>query len=92
MEQVNTAAGEKQPGENEHHENHQVTVMVDGRPHTIAAGDYLVSRFKTIVGVPADYELDQVIEGEFKPLSDTAEIKIKDKEVFVSHVRRGGSS
>ena len=31
-------------------------------------------------------------DGEFQPLADEATVHIKGEEVFVSHVRRGGSS
>jgi hypothetical protein len=36
--------------------------------------------------------LDEVVHGEFKPLDDNAHIDIKGGEIFVSHVRTGGSS
>lgn len=51
-----------------------------------------MSHFKTLIGVPADYELDKVIHGEFHALDDHAEIAVKAHDVFISHVRRGGSS
>jgi hypothetical protein len=73
-------------------DKHLVTVTVDGEAKEVARGKYLVSEFKAVVGVPADYELDQVVDGEFKPLADDATLHIKGDEVFVSHVRRGGSS
>ena len=71
---------------------HLVPVTVDGQPKQVARGKYVVSEFKALVGVQADYELDQVVDGEFQPLADDATIHIKGQEVFVSHVRRGGSS
>ena len=73
-------------------DKHLVTVSVDGQAKEVARGKYIVSEFKPIVGAPADYELDQVVDGEFKPLADDATVHIKGDEVFVSHVRRGGSS
>ncbi|PWT71110.1 MAG: hypothetical protein C5B46_08700 [Proteobacteria bacterium] len=73
-------------------DKHVVTVTVDGQAKEVARGNHLVSEFKASVGVPADYELDQVVDGEFKPLADDATLHIKGGEVFVSHVRRGGSS
>lgn len=80
------AAGHPQPV------SHQVEVSVDGTTKTVLKGKYVVSEFKTVVGVPADYELDQVVDGKFEPLADDATIHVKEGEVFVSHVRRGGSS
>jgi len=69
-----------------------VEVTIDGNPMKIHRGHYVVSDLKEALGVSPDYELDQVIDGEFKPLDDTAKIVIKGDEVFVSHVRRGGAS
>jgi hypothetical protein len=71
---------------------HEVAVTIDGNRKEIQAGNYEVSVLKTKLGVPADYELDQVIHGEFKELADSAHVEIKGGETFVSHVRRGGSS
>ncbi len=75
----------------EHHP-HKAAVTIDGQRKEIAAGDYLVSTLKVELGVPPDYELDQVVHGEFRPLADNAHIDIKGGEHFISHVRRGGSS
>ena len=69
-----------------------VQVMVDGVAKTVKKGKYLVAEFKDVVGVSGDYELDQVVGGKFEPLDDSDSIHIKGDEVFVSHVRRGGSS
>lgn len=71
---------------------HLVQINLDGQNRDVEKGKYLVSALKEHIGVPGDYELDLVESGEFKPLADTAEIKIKGGEVLVSHVRRGGSS
>ena len=69
-----------------------IQINLDGNEREIEKGKYLVGTLKKLVRVPDDYELDLVINGEFKPLADDAEIKIKGGEVLVSHVRRGGSS
>ena len=69
-----------------------VTVTVDTQSKTVHRGSWVVSAFKEVVGVAADRALDEVIGGEFKPLQDTQRITIKGGEVFVSHVRQGGSS
>jgi hypothetical protein len=71
---------------------HVVTITVDGEAKEVPAGKYVVSQFKRLLGVPADYELDEVVHGEFRPLADEATIEVKEHDVFVSHVRRGGSS
>ncbi len=74
-----------QPGPN-------VTVTVDTKPKVVHRGSWIVSEFKKEVGVDAARALDEVIQGEFKPLDDTARITIKGGEIFVSHARQGSSS
>lgn len=71
---------------------HTITVTIDGQPKQIRQGRYLVSELKAALGVSTDLELDQVENGEFKLLDDNSHINIKDGDVFVSHVRRGGAS
>lgn len=92
MEELNSAT---EPGPNTHlhpYPGHNVPVTVDGVKHEVPRGDYVVSDFKKLVGVDAARELDEVANGELKPLDDNARIVIKGGEVFVSHVRTGGSS
>ena len=71
---------------------HKVKVTVDGKTKNVRPGDWVVSAFKEEVKVPAEKELDQVINGVPTPLDDGANITIVEGEIFVSHVRRGGSS
>jgi multidrug resistance efflux pump len=79
--------------EAEHEHRHgEVEIKVDGRLQRVRAGTYIVSVFKTMVDVAADRELDIVEHDTFKPLDDNGEITICEHEVFVSHVRTGGSS
>ncbi len=98
---MHTEEAQANSGHGEDHENdkggekadkHLVQINLDGNEREIEKGKYLVGTLKKLVRVPDDYELDLVINGEFKPLADDAEIKIKGGEVLVSHVRRGGSS
>ena len=70
----------------------KVKIEVDNHPKHVERGNYVVSAFKNLVGVPVDKDLDQVIEGTLTTLEDTASITIRGGEVFFSHVRRGGSS
>jgi len=72
--------------------NKEVKVTVDGKEKEVAPGSYVVSVFKSKVGVDAAKVLEQLINGKFEPLDDTATITIKGGEVFTSHVPRGGSS
>ena len=69
-----------------------VTVTVDTKQKTVHRGSWIVAEFKKEVGVDPTRELDEVIDGEFKPLSDKDRITIKGGEIFVSHVPAGGSS
>lgn len=72
--------------------DHEVEVKVDGVTKRVKAGEYIVSVFKALVGVAADRELDIVKHGAFDPLDDNGKVNIHEDEVFVSHVRTGGSS
>lgn len=74
------------------HDPKTVTILVNSAPKTLPKGKYLVSRLKELTGVPSDYELDQVVEGVFIHLDDTASIQLKNHDEFVGHVKTGGSS
>lgn len=74
------------------HHPRLVTITVDNVAKEIAPGEYVVSVLKEKVGVPPNYELEQVKNGRMVPLDDNAKIHIHGGEVFISHVRRGGSS
>ena len=76
----------------DHEHGKLVTISVDGVEHAIPDGVYKVSELKHRYGIPPDYELDLVEDAEFKPLNDDRSLHIKGGEVFVSHVRQGGSS
>jgi hypothetical protein len=82
----------KAEAEVEEAEHRDVEVKVDGQVKRVRRGTYVVADFKRLVGVAADRELDIVHNDAFKPLNDDAEITIHQCEVFVSHVRTGGSS
>ncbi|MFN0157050.1 MAG: hypothetical protein ACKVRP_03135 [Bacteroidota bacterium] len=72
--------------------DHKVTVTVDRMPHHVRPGTYVVAEFKKIVKVEAALQLDRILQGEFIPLADNDTIRIKGGEVFISHVRQGGSA
>jgi hypothetical protein len=76
----------------EAHRRREIEVKVDGHVKHVLAGTYLVSAFKELIGVAAARELDVVEHDTLKPLDDNAEITVHECEVFVSHVRTGGSS
>jgi len=92
MDELNPMAEQGKEGHPHPRPGHDVAVTVDGVKHEVRRGDYVVSQFKKLVSVDAARELDEVVHGEFKPLDDNAHIDIKGGEIFVSHVRTGGSS
>lgn len=75
-----------------HEHQHEVEVTIDGQHLTLAAVDYLVSVLKQKLGVPPEYELEQVAHGQFLPLADESTFKLHKHEEFISHVRTGSSS
>jgi hypothetical protein len=85
-------AAERDLEEERRHRHHEVVVSVDRTPHTVPAGRYEVAKFKILVGVPADRELDILCDGALKPLHDKEHIEICGGEVFVSHARTGCSA
>jgi len=91
MEQQTIEGRDKQDDRPDTQEG-KVRVTVDRVAHFVHRGEYLVSNFKETVGVGADRALDEVVDGQLKPLNDTEHIHIRGGEVFVSHVRTGGSS
>jgi hypothetical protein len=74
------------------HTGTDVTVTFNGTAVTIPGGEYRLAALKAILGVPADYALDRVVDSKFLPLSDDKEIEVHEGEVFVSQPQRGGSS
>ena len=73
-------------------QGHQITVTIDSVPKQIRQGRYLISELKKLLSVAPELELDEVVNGEFRPLDDNAHLNVKDQDIFVSHVRRGGAS
>ena len=69
-----------------------VTVTIDNSQKDIHRGSHTVSELKSLLGVNASLALDEVVDGKFTSLDDNGRVTIKGGEVFVSHVRQGGSS
>lgn len=80
-----------QQGGNQGH-GHKVPVTIDNRTVEIQSREWIISQLKTALGVDASRELEQVVDGQLVQLADNARIHIRGGEVFVSHVRGGGSS
>lgn len=87
-----TAAMQQENDDTKQHHGQLVTITLDSVPRTIEEGVYKVAELKTKFSIPAEYELDVVVNGEFKPLNNERSIHIKGGEVFVSHVPQGGAA
>lgn len=77
---------------NDHPGNSSVQIELNSTPVSIHRGNYTVPDLRVALGIEADKELDQFINGDFVPLNDDSRIVIKGGEVFISHVRGGASS
>jgi len=70
----------------------EVKIQINGVSKLIHRGHQTVAEIKKLGGVPLADELEQLIDGKLKPLPDDGAVAIKGGEVFMSHVRSGGSS
>jgi hypothetical protein len=70
----------------------EVHITVNTTSRVIHRGRRTVVEIKTVGQVPLAEELEQVIDGKLTPLPDDGSVVIKGGEVFMSHVRDGGSS
>lgn len=69
-----------------------VTITINNQVFSVHRGNVSVSELKAIGSVPAGYELEEIVNGTLKPLSDDGHVVLKGGEVFVSHPRAGASS
>ena len=69
-----------------------VTITVNNQPKQIHRGRQTVVEIKNVGGVPLAEELEQLINNKLTPLRDDGAVTIKGDEVFISHVRDGGSA
>jgi hypothetical protein len=72
-------------------EKHSITITVNDVPTPFTKGKYSVADLKTRWSIPADYQLDRFEDGEFKELTGD-EVHVKNGDIFLGHVRKGGSS
>lgn len=70
----------------------EVHITINGIEKLIHRGHQTVEAIKKLGGVPLADELEQVINKKLVPLPDDGAVTIKGGEVFMSHVRSGGSS
>jgi len=70
----------------------EVHITINGASKLIHRGRQTVVEIKRVGGVPLADELEQLVGGKLTPLPDDGAVTIKGEEVFMSHVRSGGSS
>jgi len=75
-----------------HHHCQTVTVHVNNREVFLHEGHYPVTTLKKVSGVPLADDLDELVDCTLKPLADDGSVTIRGCEIFVSHVKDGGSS
>lgn len=70
----------------------EVKIQINGVSKLIHRGRQTVAEIKKLGDVPSADELEQMIDGKLTPLPDDGTVNIKGGEIFMSHVRSGGSS
>jgi hypothetical protein len=79
-------------GEHENQGKDFVDISVNGTTYQIHRGHQPVAAIKLVGGIPAVYELEQVVNGQLTPLPDEGAVVIKGGEKFVAHPRSAASS
>ncbi len=74
------------------HGNSSVVIIVNDTERSIHRGRQTVVEIKTVGKVPLNHALEQVIDGQIVPLDDNGSVVIKGGEVFLSHIKDGGSA
>jgi hypothetical protein len=74
------------------HECPTVRIHVNNREVFLHPGRYAVATLKQLSMVPLTDDLDELVKCELKPLPDDGHVHIEGCEVFVSHVKDGGSA
>jgi len=83
-----------EPDVREHHPrpDRDVNITIDNKTYKVDRGKISVAELKQLGGIPASYELEEIIDGKLVPLRDDQNVEIKGGEHFVSHPRAGASS
>jgi len=84
-------------GQELHHEEHghhcpTVTIHVNSRDVILHPGHYAIPTLKRVSKVPLTDDLDELVECNLVLLPDDGHVTIRGCEVFVSHVKDGGSA
>jgi hypothetical protein len=70
----------------------EVKITINKVVKLIHRGRHTVVEIKKLGDIPLADELEQLIDGKLTPLPDDGSVTIKGGEIFMSHVRSGGSS
>ena len=84
--------GGHEPGGHGHEHDCPTVRDVNNKEVFVHPGHYAVATLKRLSGVPLTDDLDELIKCELKPLPDEGHVNIHGCEVFVSHVKDGGSA
>lgn len=79
-------------GNSDEHRKDEVKIKVNDVERDIHRGNRSVTEIKTIGEVPLNYMLEQLVEGKLTPLDDNGSVVIKGGEIFIGHIKDGGSS
>ena len=74
------------------HPGPNVEITINNVIKTIHRGRQTVAEIKTVGDVQQADELEQLMDNKLTPLPDDGAVTIKGGEVFLSHVRDGGSA
>ena len=74
------------------HRKDIVEITINEVQKEIHRGKRTVVEIKQAGNIPLNYALEQVIEGVLVPLDDSGSVVIKGGEIFVSHIKDGGSA
>jgi len=69
-----------------------VSITINDTETSIHRGRQTVVEIKKAGKVPLNHALEQVIDGKIIPLDDDDSVVIKGGEVFISHIKDGGSA
>ncbi len=74
------------------HEPHFVHIHINHHKFEIPQGPLAIKSMKDWAEISAADEVEQVVNGELKPLADDAVVQIRGEERFISHPRDCGAS
>ena len=61
------------------------TIFIDNRQVDVSPGNWVVSQFKSAIGVEHIRKLEAIVNGKLVALNDDATINIRGNEEFVSY-------